>query len=153
MTASQHYECSLEQADGRFDLEKDVNAGDSEDLLGSPYKTEFSDSTSSNSKWWDGSNSGLNITQISCPGPTMTFVVPTISGWVNNRRVIYTYAHVNTKYAFAIIEGLSGWKQIAPVSPDGVSNVLDILKVAQANGRRVSVYIGSDGKILATYML
>ncbi len=79
MTPSQHYECSLEQADNRFDLEKDVNGGDSEDLFGSPYKTEFSDSTSPNSKWWDGSNSGLNITQISAPGLTMTFVVPPIT--------------------------------------------------------------------------
>ncbi len=153
MTPSKHYECSLEQADGRFDLEKDVNAGDSEDLFSSPHKTEFLDSTSPNSKWWDGSNSGLNITEISVSGATMTFVVPVTSGWINNKKVIYTYAHVNTQYAFAIIEGLSGWKQIAPVSPDGVSNVLDILKIAQANGRRVSVYIGSDGKIYAAYLL
>ena len=83
----------------------------------------------------------------------MTFVVPARSGWINNKKVIDSYAHVNTKLAYAIIEGLSGWKQIAPVSADGVSNVLDILKVAQANGRRVSVYIGSDEKIHAAYML
>ncbi len=153
MTTSQHYECSLEQADNRFDLEKGVNGGDSEDLFASPYKTEFSDSTSPNSKWWDGSNSGLNVTQISASGASMTFVVPATSGWINNKKVIDSYAHVNTKLAYGIIEGLSGWKQIAPVSPDGVSNLLDILKVAQANGRRVSVYIGSDEKIYAAYML
>ncbi|TKB60710.1 MAG: M6 family metalloprotease domain-containing protein, partial [Nitrospira sp.] len=35
MTPSQHYECSLEQADNRFDLEQGTNAGDSEDLFGS----------------------------------------------------------------------------------------------------------------------
>lgn len=79
MTPSQHYECSLEQADNRFDLEKRTNAGDSEDLLASPNNTQFSDSTSPNSKWWDGSNSGLNITQISASGATMTFVAP---AWV-----------------------------------------------------------------------
>jgi M6 family metalloprotease-like protein len=152
MTPSEHYECSLEQADNRFDLEKGVNPGDSEDLFSSPYNTQFSDSTSPSSKWWDGSNSGLNITQISDPNATMTFVVPATSGWIDNRLVIYTYGHANTQYSFAIIEGLSGWKQIAPVSPDGVSNVLDILKLAQANGRRVSVYIDSDQKIYATYM-
>ena len=153
MTPSQHYECSLEQADNRFDLERRANAGDSEDMFGSPNNTQFSDSTSPNSKWWDASNSGLNITQISAPGPTMTFVVPATSGWINNKHVIDTYGHVNSKVAYAIIEGLSGWKQIAPVSPDGVSNVLDILKVAQANGRKVNVYLGSDGQIYATYML
>jgi M6 family metalloprotease-like protein len=153
MTPSQHYECSLEQADGSFHLEKNVNAGDSNDLFGAPDKTVFSDSTTPSSKWWNGSNSGLNITQISAPAATMTFVVPATSGWINNKLVIDTYSHVNTKYALAIIEGLSGWKQIAPVSPDGVSNVLDILKVAQANQRRVHVYIHTDGMIYAAIML
>ncbi len=152
MTPSQHYECSLEQADNRFDLEKGVNGGDSEDLFGSPYKTEFSDSTSPSSKWWDGSNSGLNITQISAPAVTMTFVTPATSGWIT-KKVIDTYGHVNAKLAYAILEGISGWKQIAPVSPDGVSNVLHILKVAQANGHQVSAYIGTDGQIYAAYML
>jgi hypothetical protein len=73
--------------------------------------------------------------------------------WYSNKLVFYTYAHVNTQYAFAIIEGLSGWKRIAPSSPDGVTNVLDILKVAQANDRKVSVYIPDDGMIYAAYML
>jgi M6 family metalloprotease-like protein len=73
MTPAQHYECSLEQADKRFDLEKGVNGGDTEDLFGFPYQTEFSDRTSPGSKWWDGNNSGLNIAQISTPGATMTF--------------------------------------------------------------------------------
>ena len=153
MTPSQHSECSLEQADNRFDLENGNNAGDSEDLFGAPDHTQFSDSTSPDSKWWDGSNSGLNITQISASGPTMTFVTPGISGWIHNRRVFKTYSHANTKYAFAVIEGISGWKQIRPASADGVSNVLDILKVAQANAHRVSVYIGSDGQIYSTFLV
>lgn len=72
--------------------------------------------------------------------------------WHNNKSVKSVYAHVNTKYAFAIIEGLSGWKQIAPNSSDGVTNVLDIIKVAKANDKRVNVYIGSDDKIYAAYM-
>jgi len=66
--------------------------------------------------------------------------------------ILYTYAHVNSKYAFAILEGISGWKQIAPTSPDGVSNVLNILAVAQASKRPVNVYIASDGMIYAAYM-
>lgn len=73
--------------------------------------------------------------------------------WYYNKLVINTYAHVNTKTAMAIIEGISGgWKQIAPVSTDGVTNVLDILKVAQAGNRRVSVYI-SNNQIYAAYMV
>jgi hypothetical protein len=72
--------------------------------------------------------------------------------WHNNKLVLYVYAHVNSMYAFAIIESLSGWKRIAPVSTDGVTNVLDVLKVAKANGKRVNVYIDSNDQITATYM-
>ena len=72
--------------------------------------------------------------------------------WQNNKLVVYVYAHVNTQYAFAVIEGMSGWKKIAPVSADGVTNVLDILSVAKAGGRRVNVYMGSDDQIYAAYM-
>jgi hypothetical protein len=152
MTPSQHYECSLVQADNRFDLEKNRNGGDSQDLFGSPNNPQFSDSTSPNSKWWDGSDSGLKLTQISESGPTMTFATTMVTGWVNNKKVVETYSHVSTQSAFATLEGLGGRKQIAPTSPDGTSNVLRILKVAQANGRQVSVYIGSEGYIYAVYM-
>ena len=60
---------------------------------------------------------------------------------------------MNTTYAYAVIEGFGGWKRIKPVSVDGVTNVLDLLKVAKANGRRVNVYIGSDDQIHAAVML
>lgn len=153
MTPTQHYECSLEQADNRFDLENKANGGDVEDLFSAPDNTVFSDTTSPNSKWWDGSNSGLNITRISASAATMTFVVPATAGWINNKRVLHTYAHANTKVAYAIIESLSGWKKIAPVSADGVENVLGILDAVKANGKRVNVYIDSDGQIYAVMMV
>ncbi len=72
--------------------------------------------------------------------------------WHNSKLVQYVYAHVNTKYAYAIIEGLSGWKRIDPVSADGVTNVLDVLTTAKANGIRVNVYLTTDEKIQAAYM-
>jgi M6 family metalloprotease-like protein len=153
MTPSQHYECSLEQADNRFDLERNANAGDSEDLFGSPYKTQFSDSTAPNSKWWDGGNSNLKIAAISEPAAVMTFTVAPTAGWINSKLVQHTYGHANTVYAFAIIESLSGWKRIAPVSADGVTNVLKTLNIAKANGRRVNVYVGADNQIHAAVML
>jgi M6 family metalloprotease-like protein len=73
MTPIAHYECSLEQADNGFHLERKVNMGDSEDLFGSPYYAEFSDDTAPSSKWWDGRSSYLTIKEISVPGPNMTF--------------------------------------------------------------------------------
>lgn len=74
--------------------------------------------------------------------------------WYNNRLVNNVYAHVTSKNAHAVIDGVAGgWKRISPVSADGVSNVLDILKVAKANGRRVNVYIDSGNLIIAAVML
>ena len=75
MTAALHYECALEQADGAFNLESGANSGDSGDLYGGPSAPAFDNTTTPSSRWWDGSSSGLTITSISSPGPTMTFTV------------------------------------------------------------------------------
>lgn len=72
MTPSQHYELSLEQADGEFRLESSRSVGDSTDLYGQAGKT-FADSTTPSSKWWDGTASKLEVFDISSPGPEMTF--------------------------------------------------------------------------------
>ena len=72
--------------------------------------------------------------------------------WHNNKSVVSVYAHVNTKLGYAIIDGLSGWKRINPTSADGVTNVLDLLVSAKANGKTVNVFIASDDQISAAYM-
>ena len=72
MTPTQHYELSLEQADGRFDLEHRANFGDANDLFGAPAAVSFGDATAPNSKWWDGTASGLEIESVSAPGDVMT---------------------------------------------------------------------------------
>jgi hypothetical protein len=74
MTAARHYECSLEQGDGRHDLENDPNNyGDATDLFRVDVNTHFDDGTNPNSKWWDGTASGLDISEIGPAGPEMTF--------------------------------------------------------------------------------
>jgi M6 family metalloprotease-like protein len=72
MTSSQHYECSLEQADSRFDLEHRANAGDSSDLYGAPFATAFGAATTPDSRWWNGRKSGLEIESVSALGQKMT---------------------------------------------------------------------------------
>jgi len=72
MTPHQHYELSLEQADGQFDLETSRSIGDSMDLYGQTNK-RFADSTLPSSKWWDGTASNLDLYDISDPGVEMTF--------------------------------------------------------------------------------
>jgi M6 family metalloprotease-like protein len=72
MTPGLHYECSLEQADNRFDLERGLNTGDADDLFGGAPASKFGAGTSPNSRWWDGTASGLEIAQISPPGSVVT---------------------------------------------------------------------------------
>jgi M6 family metalloprotease-like protein len=89
MTPSLHYELSLEQADNRFDLEHRVNGGDVDDLFGSPAASLFGDVTAPNSKWWDGTDSGLEISSISAPGAGIT--VSTQSGGSEMASVVGTW--------------------------------------------------------------
>ncbi len=70
-----HYECSLEQADNQFDLEKKKNSGDPNDLFSASGNNRFADQTGPNSKWWDGTSSKLDIYDISDASDTMSFKV------------------------------------------------------------------------------
>jgi len=63
MTAARHYEMSVEQADGLFQLEKNVRAG-AGDLFHADYKDRFDDTTTPNSNWWNGSSSGFKLCNI-----------------------------------------------------------------------------------------
>lgn len=83
MTPSNHYECSLVQADNQLELEKNVNQGDLCDLFSSSSRSAFTDSTEPASRWWDGTPSGLAITGIGAPGPQMTFQVDAVAGGGN----------------------------------------------------------------------
>lgn len=73
MTLASHYECSLEQADGLFDLERGRPGGDDKDLFHAGWKDQFSGSTVPASQWWDGTSSSLVIRNISPAGAQMTF--------------------------------------------------------------------------------
>lgn len=72
--------------------------------------------------------------------------------WHTNKSVTAVYAHTNTQFGHAIIDGLPGWKRIKPASTDGVTNVLDLLSAAKAEGQMVNVYLDGDDHITAAYM-
>jgi M6 family metalloprotease-like protein len=74
MTSGSHYECSLEQADGLFQLERQRGQnGDTADLFAG-VGARFADNTTPDSKWWNGTPSNLVIDQISAAGgPSITF--------------------------------------------------------------------------------
>ena len=62
MTTAEHYQMSIEQADGRFDLERFVNSGDADDIY--VAGDSFGDETTPGSRWWDGTPSLLTIGDI-----------------------------------------------------------------------------------------
>lgn len=72
-SALRHYQCALIQADGHRDLERNVNQGDGLDLFGEMAGIALSAESSPNSREWDGRESGLVISDISAPGPNISF--------------------------------------------------------------------------------
>ncbi len=88
MTASRHYKVSVEQADGLYQLERNLSMGWSNDLFHSGYKTAFDDTTTPNSKWWNGESSGLKIANIGALGSPMTFTLDCGTAATNTAPVV-----------------------------------------------------------------
>lgn len=74
MTQSRHFMVSVEQADGLFELEN-MRGANSGDLFHANSVDEFSDVTTPDANWWDGSPSGLAIFNISEVSSVMEFTV------------------------------------------------------------------------------
>jgi M6 family metalloprotease-like protein len=72
-TKQKHYECGLEQADGDTDLEHKKNQGEADDLFRSGGKDRFDGTTKPGSQWWDGTSSGLAISEIGPSEKSMKF--------------------------------------------------------------------------------
>jgi M6 family metalloprotease-like protein len=74
-----NYELTLVQADDLFHFENGLNYGDPSDLyyLGNaaaPYTNRLDDASSPNSRWWDGSTSGLKATGFGASAMSMPLV-------------------------------------------------------------------------------
>ncbi|HRY48397.1 MAG TPA: M6 family metalloprotease domain-containing protein [Candidatus Paceibacterota bacterium] len=79
-TTHDNYEVTLIQADNQWHFQKYVNSGDANDLYFSgnaatSYKNALSDSSWPAARWYDGSSTGLFLTNFSAAGATMTFDV------------------------------------------------------------------------------
>ena len=74
-TRNKHYQCALLQADGSLDLENNRNAGDATDLFSNAPGVAVSDVTTPSSRMWNGTDSGLVISEISTAGDNITFTI------------------------------------------------------------------------------
>jgi len=76
-TENLNYEVQLMQADNLWDLNKNLNDGEQEDLYYSwnpspGYENEFTDESAPSARWWDGSLSDLYVGGFSVLGESMT---------------------------------------------------------------------------------
>lgn len=82
-STQRHYQCALLQADGHRDLELNSNQGDGGDLFSAVSGVALSSMTSPAARWWDGSDSGLVISDIEVPDAKIGFrlgAVPSVPG-------------------------------------------------------------------------
>ena len=74
-----NYELTLVQADNKWDFERNINEGDSNDLYyaensAAQYGNLFNNNSTPNSHWWDGTDSGVKWHDFSLKAPAMTFI-------------------------------------------------------------------------------
>jgi Zn-dependent metalloprotease len=69
----------------------------------------------------------------------------TVASWYYDKAVLSTFTSPHSMNAWAYIEDL-GWRKIQPLTPDGVTNMFDLLTESQASGRKVHVY--ADGSLI-----
>jgi len=72
-TPDHHYQCALVQADGHRDLENNYNPGDIGDLFSQVTGAALGDNTRPSTRMWDGSDSGLILSDIGSPGTDIQF--------------------------------------------------------------------------------
>lgn len=158
-TPTSHYECSLEQADGQFDMESNTNAGDADDLF-SGSGAAFTGITTPNSQWWDGSASGLSLEEISASAATMTFNTSggtDMSGvvgtwpqfgidWGNDGTIAYAGPFTfNADNTWTYPSGGGKWTQVGDLVFFTFNNAADLTYVANINRNTMNGIMGYVG--------
>jgi M6 family metalloprotease-like protein len=144
---------SIEQADGKFDIENKVNNGGAGDLFHAGDKTTFNDNTNPSAKWTDGSASAIDINSVSAVADSMTFTyksgtlttpdptagpqtpapttVNVIRGDVNGSGTIDIVDALLTAKYYVGSNPENFNSTAADVNCDGVVNIVDALRIAQ----------------------
>ncbi|MDS0527879.1 M6 family metalloprotease domain-containing protein [Clostridium sp. SHJSY1] len=109
-----HNKVSVVQADNKFEIENMINNGNYGDLFHQGFNDTFNNTSSPSSKWLNNSPSGLDISNISSIGNSMTFVKSgkTTGGTTPTLSNIASKAVATTSYC-------SSWENISALN-DGV---------------------------------
>jgi parallel beta-helix repeat protein len=143
---------ALEQADGLFDLENDINRGDA----GDPWYNSvigFTEATIPNSNLYNGSLSGVRVTNISqsatimtanlivgWPPPTITFVSPTPS---NNSVINVSYVYINITASEPLNTAILNWNGVNETMQGSGTN-WHLNKTGLADGSYTFKVYGND---------
>jgi M6 family metalloprotease-like protein/uncharacterized repeat protein (TIGR01451 family) len=154
-TSHANYECTLVQADNRWDLQRNANAGDAADLYyennsTSGYQNEFSDASAPSARWWDGGNSGVFFSEFSPSSSRMTFRI----GQGLPLKVSSTYfLDANANHLIDFNECSDLYVVLTNTSLSGVTNIASTLYTTTPGviiAQRNSAYPNMPGATLAT---
>lgn len=140
-----NYLVNIEQADGRQDLNKNLNRGDAGDLYPFKSNNEFSADTNPSSRLYSGKDMHIDIKNISRSGKNI--VLDIVAGnipkpvWHYNSTISMTFADCTSQWAYV---ANIGWRRIKEKSPDGVSNIFSLCCQAVADDLKVHVYADKE---------
>ncbi|RJQ17034.1 M6 family metalloprotease domain-containing protein [Candidatus Woesearchaeota archaeon] len=123
-----HLWVALEQADGGWDLERDIDQGDNGDPFpGSTLKTSFDGFTTPNSDSYADIKTGISVSSISSSAMTMTAILSNdaataLCGDVNGDNTVNTF-DLSNLVQFLLLNGNAG---NTDVNNDAVTDINDI---------------------------
>ena len=146
-TDENHYLVDIEQADGNRHLNTNSNNGDATDPFPLAANKVFNNTSTPNSKTYAGSDSKVEVINITKSGNNITANVAAGAGggatiWVT-KKITRTFASPHTKNAWAYIDTI-GWRKVDMLSTDGVTNVFDLINQARAKNITVTANINSS---------
>jgi M6 family metalloprotease-like protein len=162
-TPDRHYQCALLQADGHRDLETNANnQGDGGDLYGTVAGTALSHATQPAAHLWDGSDSGLVISNVSPPGDVVAFTVgappPQVQTTVSGSAAPQMAIPDNTAGGISsvvVLDGTGNVRHIAITLEIRHSYRGDLrVELLSPNGRRAVLHNRTGGSVddlVATY--
>lgn len=146
-TDESHYLVDIEQCDGLRHLNKNQNSGDTDDPFPCGTNSEFTSTTTPNSKAYNGSDSKVSVKNIQRSGDTIKADLNVggvaVKAWHHNKKVLQTFGGAGTQNVWANIETV-GWRKVKPGAPDGVTNMFIGLCEAVGNSRLVSVQVDNQ---------